>query len=113
MATKLIDSQSTGSTGVKAPAMLTKWPEGGASAQVALSGGAGGGAAVVRLRVGNIVGTKEDIATFTLPVPAGEPNAGSLHDIAVIPATFDEWDWVVDSLTGGGALALALVGLGV
>lgn len=110
MAQKLLDVK-TGVTaaGQVSPATLTKWPEGGATAQVQLSAGT----AVVRLRGSVITNQYEDIATFTLPVPVGEENEGALTDWELIPATFDKFVWNVDSISGGGSLTLAVVGVGV
>lgn len=109
MAVKLFDSQTTTTAGVKAPASLAKWPEGGATGQVLLSAGA----ATVQLRAW-VAGTaaKEVLATFVLPVADGE-KLGDLYDSQPVYSMWDNWDWNVVSISGGGTLTLALVGVGV
>ena len=109
MATKLTDVVTTTTSGAKAPASLTKFPEFGATASVALSAGS----AVVQLRAWNITGFKEVLGTFTLPVPAGSPKATDMFDSLPVFSTWDQFDWNVTAISGGGTLTMKLVGLGI
>lgn len=109
MATKLTDTQTTTTAGTKAPATLTKWPEGGATAQVSLSTGT----ATVQLRAWvNGTTSKEILATFTLPVASGS-KTGDLYDSLPVFTIWNNWDWNVVAISGGGTLTLGLVGVGV
>ena len=109
MAVKLTDTQTTGSTGVKNPATLGKWPEGGATAQVSVNTGT----ATVELRAWvNGVSTPEILATFVLPVPSGD-KSGDLYDSLPVFSIWDDWDWNVIAVAGGATITLGLVGVGV
>lgn len=114
MGTKLTDTQTQTTTGVKDPATLTKWPEYGATATVNMEAG-GTQTATVQLRAWNYTtGTpvKEVLATFVLPVVGGLKN-GDLYDSLPVYSTWDDWDWNVVSLGAGGTVRLSLTGVGV
>jgi hypothetical protein len=105
MATKLTDTLTgISTTGTKNPSTLTKWPEFGATAQVALSGV--GVSATVRLTAWVIGGKPETLATFVL-------NAAKTYDSVPIFSTWDDWAWEVDAVSDATGLTLALVGVGV
>lgn len=108
MAIRLTDSQTTTSAGIKNPATLTKWPEGGANVTVGVTTGT----AVVELWAWISSSYKEKLASFTLPVPAGQDKAGDLYDSLPVESIWTDWEWNVVSLSGGGTLSLVLVGLG-
>jgi hypothetical protein len=110
MAQHLFDTQQVTTTGVKAPATLTKFPEFGATASVLVAGGTA--TATVALRAWNISGAKEVLATFVLPVASGT-KTGDLFDSLVVAAQWENWDWNVLALGSGATLTLALSGAGV
>lgn len=111
MATRLIDTQtSISTTGVKPPATLTKWPEGGATAQVGISGTSP--TCTVQLRAWNNSAFKEILATFVLPVVGGAKN-GDLFDSLPVFSIWENWDWNVTAIGGTPNLTLTLVGVGV
>lgn len=110
MAQHLFDTQTQTTTGVKPPNSLTKWPEFGGTAQVAVSGGAA--TATVQLRAWNISGAKEILATFVLPVASGTKQ-GDLFDSVVVAAQWENWDWNVLAIGAGASLALTLSGSGI
>lgn len=119
MATKLTDSQtlSGGSlvTGVVNPATLTKFPEGGATFQVAAAGATSGSGNTfkVQLRAWVIgVADPEVLAEFELPVPSGD-KAGDLFDSLPVFSVWDDWDWNVTQVGTATAATLAAVGVGV
>lgn len=113
MAQHMFESQSTTTTGAKPASSLTKFPEFGATAQLVLTAGS----AVVQFRTWNNVNAKEVLKTFVLPVPAGTyPNdakTGDLYDTLVIAAQYENFDWFVSSITGGGTLTLTVSGTGL
>lgn len=114
MATKLTDTQTVTTTGVKAPATMTKFPEGGATFSVEQSSGTVT-AATVQLRAWNASMTgKEILATFTLPVPSGS-KINDMFDSLPVFSIWDNWDWNVVTLTGTSTptLRLSAVGVGV
>ena len=105
MGTKLTDTlTAVTTTGTKNPATLTRWPEFGATAQVALSGV--GVSATVRLVAWVIGGKPETLATFNL-------SATRTYDSVPIFSTWDDWAWEVDAVNDATGLTLALVGVGV
>ncbi|MCW5657422.1 MAG: hypothetical protein KIT60_06945 [Burkholderiaceae bacterium] len=104
MTVKLLDTQTTTTAGVKAPATLAKWPEGGATASVGLSAGT----ATVELLAWVSAGYKQKLATFSLDVTGGEAS-----EALPIASIWDDWEWNVLAIAGGGTLTLALVGLGL
>lgn len=108
MATHLFDTQTQTTTGVKAPATLTKFPEFGATASVGLSAGT----ATIQLRAWNSSTYKEVLATFTLPVASGA-KSGDLFDSAVIASQWENWDWNITAISGGGTATLTLSGSGI
>jgi len=108
MAVHMFDTQVVTTTGVKAANSLTKFPEFGATASVLLSAGS----ATVQLRAWNNTGAKEILATFTLPVPSGA-KSGDMFDSAVIAAQWENFDWNVTAISGGGNLTLTLSGSGI
>lgn len=108
MAQHMLDSQTVTTTGVKAPAMLTKFPEFGATASVGLTSGT----ATVQLRAWNSSSYKEILRTFTLPVASGA-KAGDLFDSEVVAAQWENFDWNVSAMSGGGTLTLTLSGSGI
>jgi hypothetical protein len=109
MATKLTDTK-TGitATGVQAPNTLTKWPEFGATVTARLTAGT----CTVQLRAWNDSSAKEILATFVLPVPAGV-KAGDLHDSLPVFSPWDNFDYNVTAISGGGTLTMSVVGVGV
>jgi hypothetical protein len=110
MAQHYFDNQTVTTTGVKAPNSLTKWPEFGGTAQVAVSGGTA--TATVELRAWNISGAKETLAQFVLPVASGA-KAGNLFDSVVVASQWENWDWNVLALGAGASLQLTLSGSGI
>lgn len=110
MAVHMFDTQSVTTTGVKAPATLTKFPEFGGTASVLVAGGTA--TATVSLRAWNNTGAKEILATFTLPVASGS-KTGDLFDSAVIAAQWENFDWNVTALGAGATLTLTLSGSGI
>jgi hypothetical protein len=104
----MLDTQTQTTTGVKAANSLTKFPEFGATASVGLTAGT----ATVQLRAWNDSGYKEILATFTLPVASGA-KAGDLFDSAVIASQWENFDWNVTAISGGGTLRLTLSGSGI
>lgn len=108
MATHLLDTQTQTTTGIKAAATLTKFPEFGATASVGLSSGT----ATVSLRAWNSSSYKETLATFVLPVPSGV-KTGDLFDSAVVASQWENFDWNVSAISGGGTLTLTLSGSGI
>lgn len=108
MAQHLFDTQDVTTTGVKAPATLSKFPEFGATASVGLTAGS----ATVTLRAWNNSAYKEILRTFILPVPSGV-KSGDLFDSEVIASQWENWDWSVSAITGGGTLKLTLSGSGI
>lgn len=111
MAQPLFDSQVVTTVGVKPPATLTKWPEGGATASVGVAGGTP--VAVVELIVWVDPAYKEKLASFTLPVPVGEDKAGDLFDSLPVSSIWKDWEWNVVSIGSSASLTLALQGVGV
>lgn len=109
MAQHYFDSQAVTTTGVKAPNSLTKWPEFGGTAQVAVSAG---GSATMQLRAWNISGAKEVLAQIVLPVPSGA-KVGDLYDSVVVASQWENWDWNVTALSAGATLTLTLSGSGI
>lgn len=110
MGTKLTDTQTVTTTGVKAPATLTKFPEYGATVGVELTGG---GSCTVQFRAwaNGSESNKEILATFVLPVVGGVKN-GDTFDHLPIFSTWDNWDWNVTAIATGTA-RLSVVGVGV
>lgn len=108
MAQHLFDTQDVTTTGVKPPATLTKFPEFGATASVGLTTGT----ATVRLRAWNNSAYKEILRTFTLPVPSGV-KSGDMFDSEVIASQWENFDWDVSAIAGGGTLKLTLSGSGI
>lgn len=108
MAQHLFDTQGVTTTGVKAPAVLSKFPEFGATASVGLTTGS----ATVTLRAWNNSAYKEVLRTFVLPVPAGA-KAGDMFDSEVIASQWENFDWSVSAIAGGGTLTLTLSGSGI
>lgn len=108
MAQHLFDTQSVTATGVKTPATLSKFPEFGATASVGITTGS----ATVQLRAWNNSSYKEVLRTFVLPVASGA-KAGDLFDSEVIAAQWENFDWNVTAIAGGGTLTLTLSGTGV
>lgn len=111
MAQHLSDTQTATSTGIKNPATLSKWPEGGATASVGVAGGTP--TAVIELWVWNNSAMKERIASFTLPVPVGEDKAGDLYDSLPVSSIWEDWEWNIVELGSGATATLTLVGLGI
>lgn len=113
MGTKLTDTQTATTTGAKNPATLSKWPEYGATATVAMEAG-GTQTATVQLRAWNNGASsfKEVLATFVLPVSGGVKN-GDLFDSLPVFSTWDNWDWNVVSIGASATVRLSLVGVGV
>jgi hypothetical protein len=108
MAQHLFDTQDVTTTGVKAAATLTKFPEFGATASVGISTGS----ATVTLRAWNHTSYKEVLRTFTLPVASGA-KTGDLFDSEVIASQWEFFDWNVTAISGGGTLKLTLSGSGI
>lgn len=108
MAQHLFDTQGVTTTGVKAPAALSKFPEFGATASVGITTGS----ATVQLRAWNNSSYKEILRTFVLPVASGA-KAGDLFDSEVVAAQWENWDWNVTAIAGGGTLTLTLSGSGI
>lgn len=108
MAQHLFDTQGVTTTGVKAPATLSKFPEFGATASVGITTGS----ATVQLRAWNNSSYKEILRTFVLPVASGA-KAGDLFDSEVVAAQWENWDWNVTAIAGGGTLTLTLSGSGI
>ncbi len=108
MAQHMLDTQAVATTGVKAPASLAKFPEFGATASVGLTAGS----ATVQLRAWNNSSYKEILRTFTLPVASGA-KTGDLFDSEVVAAQWENWDWNVTAISGGGTLTLTLSGSGI
>lgn len=105
MASKLTDTLTgVTTTGSKAPATLTKWPELGATAQVSLSGV--GVSATVRLVAWVTAGKPETLCTFVL-------SSSKTYDSCPVFSTWDNWRWEVDAVSDATGLTLALVGVGV
>lgn len=102
MATILTDSQSTTTTGVKAPATVTKFPEFGATFAVGLTAGS----ATVQLKAWVNPSYKEVLATFTLS------DATELSDALPVSSVWTDWEWNVTALSGGGTLTLGMIGRG-
>jgi hypothetical protein len=114
MGTKLTDTQTQTTTGAKDPATLTKWPEYGGTATVAMEAG-GTQTCTVQLRAWNTSigsGQKEVLATFVLPVVGG-PKNGDLFDSLPIFSTWDDWDWNITALGASATVRLSFVGVGV
>jgi len=110
MAQHMFDTQTQTTTGVKAAATLTKFPEFGATASVGVAGGTP--TATVQLRAWNNSGFKEILATFVLPVGSG-PKTGDLFDSAVIASQWENFDWNVTALGAGATVTLTLSGSGI
>lgn len=108
MAQHLFDTQGVSTTGVKVPVTLTKFPEFGATASVGITTGS----ATVQLRAWNSSSYKEILRTFVLPVPSGA-KAGDLFDSEVVAAQWENFDWNVTAIAGGGTLTLTLSGSGI
>lgn len=108
MATKLTDSRALTTTGVADPTTLTKWPEFGATVTAHLTTGT----ATVQLRAWTNGNAKEVLATFVLPVPAGS-KAGDMFDSLPVFATYDDFDYNVTAISGGGTLTMTVTGVGV
>lgn len=93
-----------------APAAKAK---GGITFQAGLGAGVTAGVVTLMARLGANA-AKTAIASITLPVPAGQLNAGSNTDMvdidAQLPLTFDS---VVTGFTGAGNLHVDLEGLGL
>lgn len=106
MASKVSDTISATTTGAKNPGTLTTFPALGGSVHMKLSTGT----ATVRVRMWNIAGAPETVATFTFPVPAtnadGMPNAnvGAMSDMCQIYGQALDFDYYVDAIAGGGTL---------
>lgn len=109
MATHMFDTQTQTTTGVKAANSLSKFPEFGATASVGLSTGT----ATVALRAWNNSSYKETLATFTLPVADGGVKNGDMFDSVVIASQWENFDWNVTAISGGGTLTLTLSGTGI
>jgi hypothetical protein len=103
MTVKYTDTQTVTTTGVKNPATLTKWPEGGATASVGLTAGT----ATVELRTWVNSSDKEVLATFMLG--GAEPMFGTLAVFSI----WADWEWNVTAISGGGTLRLDLTGIGL
>lgn len=110
MAVHMFDTQDVTTSGVKNPATLTKFPEFGGTASVAVAGGTA--TATVQLRAWNDPDAKEILVTFVLPVTGGA-KAGDLFDSAVIAAQWEDFDWNVTALGAGATLTLTLSGSGI
>lgn len=108
MTTHMLDSQTVTTTGVKAAATLTKMPEFGSTASVGITAGT----CTVNLRAWNSSSYKEILASFVLPVASGS-KAGDLFDSAVIASSWENFDWNVTAISGGGTLTLTLSGTGI
>ncbi len=108
MAQHLFDTQGVTTTGVKPAATLTKFPEFGATASVGITTGS----ATVQLRAWNNSSYKEILRTFVLPVASGA-KAGDLFDSEVVAAQWENFDWNVTAIAGGGTLTLTLSGSGI
>lgn len=108
MSTALKDVVTTTTIGIKKP-LLQRWPEGGATAQVVLTGGT----AVVELRGSVLPGEWEPLVRFQLPVPVGEDGAGNLGDSAAVHSFWSQFDWNVVNIDGGGTLKCGVAGLGL
>lgn len=111
MAQHLSDNQTQNTTGIKNPATLTKWPEGGATASVGVSGGVA--TAVIELWAWNSPSYKERLASFTLPVPVGEDKAGDLFDSLPVASIWEDWEWNITAIGAGATVTLTLCGVGV
>ena len=87
---------------------LTKAPEGGFTVTARIDVGA----CIVQVRGWADPLAKEVLGTFTLPVPSG-PKAGDMYDTLPVFATYDDIDYNVTSISGGAALTISAVGVGV
>lgn len=119
MASKLTDTQTltggTLTTGVKNPATLTKFPEAGATFQVAATGATAGSSNtfIVQLRAWVVgVAAPEILAEFELPVPDGI-KTGDLFDSIPVFSVWDDWDWNVTQVGTATSVTLSAVGVGV
>ena len=110
MAAKLTDSKTATAIGAVANT-LNKFPEGGCTFGVQLSAGT----AVVQVRAWTSSTTaKEVLATFTLPIAANATfKANDLFDDFPVFTIWDNWDWNVVDIQGGGTLTLKAIGVGV
>lgn len=108
MAVKLTEPPIVVSTtGIKTPAVLTKYPEGGATFSARVTPG---GSATVRLRAWVESGAKETLATFVLPCT--QPGkVGDLYDSLPVFSVWDGYDWSVDAISG--TVTLGTVGVGI
>ena len=104
-----LDSLVVNAVGTHQPATILKWPEGGAAVQVSLSAGT----ATVKLKQWNEPTRKVDVLLFTLPIPAGQPNAGAMTDLVQVANSAADFEWEVLTLTGGGQLRLSVNGPGL
>lgn len=104
---KLVDTQTVTALGTYPPNSLTKFPEGGGNFGVYLSVGS----ATVVLRGWNYSmpgAAKETLVTFTIP-RAGD---SAMFDNFEVETQWDQFDWVVSAISGGGTLRLSCVGVG-
>ena len=91
-------------TGTKNPATLTRFPELGGTAHVALSGS--GVSATVRFTAWNIATNPLTLATFTLS--AADPTGA-----VPVFATYSDFAWEVDAVSDSGGLTLVFEGVGL
>ena len=110
MATKLKDEiTAITTTGVKAPATLSKFPEFGATIGVEIN--AGSCTVQFRAKRASADTNPEVLATFVLPVVGG-PKNGDLFDSLPIFSIWDTFDWNVTAISGATA-RLTVTGVGV
>lgn len=99
MATRVSETISITTTGVKTPATVVQFPLGGATVSLHAPAATEGSPVEVQVRAWNISAAKEVLATIRLPVPDGM-KAGDLFDSVPVFSIWKNWDLNVLSVNG-------------